>query len=145
MVIPYTWALDPFTNAIVAIPYTGKRNHHRVISTSLVLFDSLQCIFRMQPTKNDHNHDIDVADLATREVSHKLRQAATSSAEALKRIVDDAIDGLGHEVLENLPSDVAISKCIWTVRKALNMHPARPTSLYFDIHGQAAILTKLYR
>ena len=63
-------------------------------------------------TKNDHNHDIDVAGFATREVSHKLRQAATSSTEASKRIAANAIDGLGHEVLQNLPSDVAISKCI---------------------------------
>ena len=42
VVIPYTWALDPFANTIMVIPYTGERNHHRVISTSLVLmlFDS---------------------------------------------------------------------------------------------------------
>ena len=30
----------PFTNRIVVIPHASKQNHHRVISTSLVLFDS---------------------------------------------------------------------------------------------------------
>ena len=42
LVIPYTYALYPFTNRKVVIPYAGERNHHRAISTLLVLFDSPQ-------------------------------------------------------------------------------------------------------
>ena len=38
--IPHICALDPFANKIVVILYTGERNHLRVISTLLVLFDS---------------------------------------------------------------------------------------------------------
>ena len=41
VVIPYICALYPFTNRIVVIPDAGERNHHRVISTSLLLFDFL--------------------------------------------------------------------------------------------------------
>ena len=47
--------------------------------------------------ENGHNRDIDV-DFTVREVSHKLREAATSSTEAPKRIVASAIDGFSHEV-----------------------------------------------
>ena len=88
----------------------ASRNNQASIFAFTFKLKSLQWVFRMRPTKNDHNHDIDVADLVIREVSHKLRQAAASCAEALRRIVDDAIDGLVHEVLQNLLSDVAISK-----------------------------------
>ena len=70
--------------------------------------------------KNDHNHDIDVVDLAVREVRHKLLEAATSATEAPKRIVTSAIDGLSQEVLQNLPSDAAPNKCIYSTRKAKN-------------------------
>ena len=55
---------------------------------------------------NEHNHDVDVVDLAVREVRHKLKQAATSSSEAPKQIVANVVNSLGHEVLQNLPSDV---------------------------------------
>ena len=68
--------------------------------------------------KNDHNHDVDVIDPAVREVRHKLREAATSATEAPKRIVTSAIDGLSHEVLQNLPSDAALNKYIYSTRKA---------------------------
>ena len=72
---------------------------------------------------NEHNHDVDVVDLAVREVRHKFKQAATSSSEAPKRIVANVVNNLGHEVLQNLPSDVALNKCIWTARKDKNKHP----------------------
>ena len=58
---------------------------------------------------SDHNHYINVVDLAIREVRHKLRQEVTSSTGAPKRIVANAVDGLGHKVSQNLPSDVTLN------------------------------------
>ena len=95
------------------------------------------CLFLFQDPEvqtfiGEHNHNPN-DELYKRETKRKLREIATNSGAATRRVVQEATNGSNEEQYECLPKDVAMKRLVQRARKNKDF-PANPLTRHgFEI------------